>query len=387
MRILIVATRHVGDITSGADLRLFSHLRTLRRQHEFCLLHAAPRSSIPESFRIDLTEIFGDRIRVVKEEGFDWRRLVRPLGPMAISAHPLIWRRSVTRAVEAFDPDVLHADMLQACIVTPPKLRRRALAFGQDSFARFSATRSIIEPNFLKRVLFAVDARAYRFYEQVYRQFAITVFLSPNDIEAAGVHKNALLVSNGVDVLPLDSLPKERVLFFGGNLQYLPNRQGIVEFIRNVFPLIAARHPGTRMIVAGRSPDKDVQALASDSVEVVSSPSNMSDLMRRAQVVVCPVSWGSGQKNKVLEGAAAGRPVVCDPHMIEGSDFVAGKHILTAKSAEDWVARISELFTDAVRRENLRQAAYAHVREQYSWERGARVIEQAYIRLAGSGEA
>lgn len=386
MRILIVTTRHVGDITSGADLRLFAHLRPMLRRHEFSLLHAAQCAPIPSEFRIDLTEFFGDRIVEHVDTGKDWRKFLRPPGPMAIAAHPFAWRRAVSAAVERFAPDVLQVDMLQACLVTPPTLRKKALAFGQDSFRRFSATRSSTEANRIKRFVFTVDALAYAFYERVYKFFGASAFLSRDDINAAGSPDNAVLVENGVHLMPPDDLPDQPTIFFGGNLQYLPNREGVFYFIREVFPALANAIPDLRVIIAGRSPAPDLLDLANDQIEIVANPPDLVALLKSARVAICPVKWGAGQKNKILEAAAAGRPIVADPHMIEGSEFVAGTHVLTASTHSDWIEKISRLLQSSEEAERLRTAARELVVKRYSWETSSAIVEGCYARLA-SGHA
>jgi len=382
MRILIITTRHVGDITSGADLRLFEHLRPMLNRHEFSLLHSVPRAPIPLEFRVDLAEFFGDRIVTFGETGRDWRKILRPPGPMAIAAHPLAWRRAVTAAVEHFAPDVLHADMLQACLVTPPALRKNALGFGQDSFRRFSATRSSTESNWLKRFVFSVDTLGYAFYERCYKRFGASAFLSMDDIVASGSPDNAVLVENGVKLQSADSLPDAPTIFFGGNLQYLPNREGVSYFIKEVFPALSKIIPGLRVIIAGRSPAPDLLDLVSDQIDIVASPADLGVLLRSARVAICPVKWGAGQKNKILEAAAAGRPIVADPHMIEGSAFEAQKHVLTASTPAEWTDAVARLLMSSEEPEKLRAAAREIVADRYSWVTSSAIVEDCYMRLA-----
>lgn len=381
MRILIVTTRHVGDITSGADLRLFEHLRPMLGRHEFSLLHSVPRARIPREFQVDLAEFFGNRIITFAETGRDWRKIFRPPGPMAIAAHPLAWRRAVASAAEHFNPDVLHADMLQACLVTPPALRKNALGFGQDSFRRFSATRSSTEVNWLKRFIYSVDTLGYGLYERCYKQFGACAFLSVDDIIASGSPENAVLVENGVALQPADSLPDAPTIFFGGNLQYLPNREGVSYFVKDIFPALSQNIPNLRLVIAGRSPERDLLNLASDKIDIVANPSDLGALLRSARVAICPVKWGAGQKNKILDAAAAGRPIVADPHMIEGSAFEAGKHVLTASTPSEWIDAVVRLLKSDDEAEKLRNSARELVRTRYSWVTSSEIIENCYLRL------
>jgi glycosyltransferase involved in cell wall biosynthesis len=198
---------------------------------------------------------------------------------------------------------------------------------------------------------------------------------------ASGSPENAVLVENGVAFQPDDSLPDAPTIFFGGNLQYLPNREGVSYFVKDIFPTLSQNIPNLHLVIAGRSPERDLLNLASDKIDIVANPSDLGALLRSARVAICPVKWGAGQKNKILDAAAAGRPIVADPHMIEGSAFEAGKHVLTARTPSEWIDAVVRLLKSDDEAEKLRTSARELVRTRYSWVTSSAIIENCYLRL------
>jgi glycosyltransferase involved in cell wall biosynthesis len=86
--------------------------------------------------------------------------------------------------------------------------------------------------------------------------------------------------------------------------------------------------------------------------------------------VVLPFVSGGGIKNKLLEAAALGMPVLCSPRAVRG--LTAGAAVACARRPREWVLQLLELWADAPTRQRLGAAARAWVVRDHTWGAVAR---------------
>ena len=108
---------------------------------------------------------------------------------------------------------------------------------------------------------------------------------------------------------------------------------------------------------------------------------NVDDLRAtvcRHAVVALPMVSGGGIKNKLLEGAAMGRPIVCTPRA--AMDLRSGGQLpfLQVRQPAEWVKGLVSLWNDEPRRQQLGRAAREWVSEYYSWAAPARNALKAF---------
>jgi glycosyltransferase involved in cell wall biosynthesis len=66
-------------------------------------------------------------------------------------------------------------------------------------------------------------------------------------------------------------------------------------------------------------------------------------MLARPGVMVVPLQTGSGMRIKVVEGLAAGRPVVSTSVGVEGLPLVAGEHVRVADDPEAFAREVVAL--------------------------------------------
>ena len=98
---------------------------------------------------------------------------------------------------------------------------------------------------------------------------------------------------------------------------------------QEVLPLVRARRPDARVVLAGSNPTPKVRGLAGPQLEVTGFLSD-ADLAARyasARVAVVPLRFGAGVKLKVVEALQEGLPLVTTPVGVQGlaglSDIIA----------------------------------------------------------------
>ncbi|WP_299650313.1 glycosyltransferase family 4 protein [uncultured Jannaschia sp.] len=117
------------------------------------------------------------------------------------------------------------------------------------------------------------------------------------------------------------------VMFIGG-AGHMPNRQGVLWFLKNCWPRVHAAVPDAIFKIVGFGDWAEVASRYGDTpgVRIVGTVDNLPDAYSDARVVVCPIREGAGSQIKVIEGCAYARPVVATT--LSGSGF--GREIAAA---------------------------------------------------------
>lgn len=217
-------------------------------------------------------------------------------------------------------------------------------------------------------------------YERAYRPMLDRVWLvTEADRRAmrvvAGV-RGLDVVPNGVDAehfRPLGVPQRERSCTFWGRLDFGPNVQALEWFCGKVWPKVRATHPDATFTVYGFSPTPAVRALVGrDGIELVPDLPDLREAIAEHQVVVFPFVSGGGIKNKFLEAAAMGKPIVCSAVALNGLRAPSESGTVLAKSPDDWVRALSALWSDPVKRARAGEAARKWVVTHHSWDTAAR---------------
>jgi glycosyltransferase involved in cell wall biosynthesis len=194
-----------------------------------------------------------------------------------------------------------------------------------------------------------------------------------------------VVIPNAADVerlqpRPGDVPPDGRTVLFFGLLATVPNVDGVVYFLREIWPRIAAARPDARFVIVGADPAPAIRAHAGPGVTIVGPVDDLQPYLAAAAVVVVPLRLGSGTRLKILEAWAMARPVVSTALGAEGLEAVSGRHLLIADDAADFASAVVRVLSEPELGEALGRAGRALVTERYSWRRAAGALE-AFFRL------
>lgn len=216
-------------------------------------------------------------------------------------------------------------------------------------------------------------------YERSYRSLLDRVWVvSEADRRAmrwiAGVRRQDV-IPNGVDgdyYAPLERPERERSCVFWGRLDFGPNIQALEWFCGRVWPAVRRAVPDARFTIYGFQPTAPVRNLAGrDGIALVADLPDLRGEIARHAVVVLPFVSGGGIKNKLLEAASMGRPIVCSPRACGGLRTGGATPMVMARSAAEWVKALTGLWSAAEVRRSLGQGARAWVLAQHTWRAAA----------------
>jgi len=203
--------------------------------------------------------------------------------------------------------------------------------------------------------------------------------VSPRDAKLlrwiAGPQRVAM-VRNGVDLdyyFPSDEQPIEHSLAFWGRMDFEPNIDAMTWFVRRVWPALRAGFRGATLRIVGKNPTPAVRELERyEGVTVTGAVEDVRFEARRASVTVLPMRCGGGIKNKLLEAAAMGLPIVASPTALRGLDMTHPQRtVQVCNHPGEWVETIRRLWQDAALRNELGRRARKWVEREHDWSRAA----------------
>ena len=182
------------------------------------------------------------------------------------------------------------------------------------------------------------------------------------------------------EVVPPPAVP---ALFFIGTYGYRPNVDAAEYLIHRVFPLVRARRPDARLLIAGESVDKlPSHARPPANVDFSGFVPDLADLYRRATIVCCPILAGGGTRIKIIEAAAARKPIVSTTVGAEGLALTNGKEILLRDSPQAFAEACVDLLDDPMRAAALGNAAFAEARRHYERDGIVASIARTFVTSA-----
>ena len=194
------------------------------------------------------------------------------------------------------------------------------------------------------------------------------------------------VVPNGVDLDYFRSSPRSAprgppTLLFFGAIDYYPNTDAILFFLRDVFPQLLARYPDLRLHIVGRKPPESIVAQRTTNIEVTGVVDDVRPWLERADVVIVPLRIGGGTRLKILEGMAMGKAIVSTTLGAEGIEVTPEHDVLVADDAAAFVAQIGRLLDDPGLRRRIGTSARQLVASRYSWKAAVEGLSSFYAEL------
>ena len=157
-----------------------------------------------------------------------------------------------------------------------------------------------------------------------------------------------------------------RTLMFIGSYGYEPNIEAAEQLITQVFPLVLARRPDARLLIAGARSERLPSATRSPpSVEFLGFVDDVATVYARAGVACCAIRAGGGTRIKIIEAAAWSIPTVSTPLGAEGLSFSNETEIVLAETTEQLAAGCVALLDEPERARAIGAAAHRRAAETY----------------------
>jgi glycosyltransferase involved in cell wall biosynthesis len=167
-------------------------------------------------------------------------------------------------------------------------------------------------------------------------------------------------------------------LVFIGSMDWLPNVDAVLYFVRQILPLIRQVRPETTLAIVGRTPPPKITRLAAGDprIQVTGTVPDIRPYLWSSAVAIVPLRIGGGTRLKIYEAMAAQIPVVSTTIGAEGLSVHPPHDIRLADTPAHFAAQCLELLATPQLRARLAQAAADMVTAHFSWEQVARAFEK-----------
>jgi len=391
VKILWICPTFLHPTTRGGQIRTLGMLRELNRSHEihFAALQRPEDGSegVARSaeYCTQSYPVFHDPPKT-RSTAFGIQALTSIFSqmPLAVSR----WRSSALRLridqlLKEQRFDHLVCDFLAAA-PNVPVMQRAALFQHNVETIIWDRLRDTAS-NPINRLIYRYEAARMLEYERsMCRAAARVIAVSEEDAERMrslfGIpHVSA--VPTGVDIdffaPPADPAPIAD-LMFTGSMNWMPNIDGVSFFCRDVLPLILARKPDCRVVIAGRTPPPSITRLSEihPNLSVTGTVPDIRPYLWGSKVCIVPLRVGGGTRLKIYEAMAARIPVVSTQVGAEGLPVSHGENILLADEPQQFADACLDLLASRDQRDRLSERAWNLVASHYSWKQAAECFER-----------
>ena len=389
-------------IVSGGRLRMYHVLRALARRGHALTVLSFWRS---EEQRLGLEQLAAElAIDVVAVPLARLSHTLRtPSGMMRLMATQVHGRPidivnwSQATMFQALDQvlattpiDLIQVEWPYLASYTLAHPRIPSILITHDIFSVALSRRADLAKNPLDRFWLQYQAKAWKRYEaSLYGQFPAVVAMSSVDAEIIRQRQpsaNAVVLPNGVDTVDLtpgDIRPQVRNLLFIGAPTHAPNLDAACWLLTEIWPMLRQHNPKLKLTLVNLD-HPQVRACLQPGVELLGRVPDLKPIYRQADIAMIPLRAGSGTRLKILEAFAFGVPVVSTTIGWEGLEVEPGQHLLSADSAQDFVAAVEQLINNPDDRERLTSHARELVVERYDWSHIAYLHETVYADVLES---
>ena len=170
-------------------------------------------------------------------------------------------------------------------------------------------------------------------------------------------------------------------MIYVGNFSWLPNLQGLLWFLREVWPEIIEEFSDAKIFVVGKNPSDEIIRFKGENVIVTGYVNNVKPWIEKAEIFLVPLFSGGGIRIKILEAMAMGKPTVSTSIGAEGIGVSDMKNIIISDNKENFVKSIKLLFNNKKIRDNLSKNSRKLIKEKYSFEVIEKALTQAIDNL------
>lgn len=157
-------------------------------------------------------------------------------------------------------------------------------------------------------------------------------------------------VPTGIDVTKDLSIDSETIeypsIFHIGALDWMPNQEGLIWFLENVWTELRTDFPDLKFYIAGRGDASWFNAAKYPNVVLLGEIDDAAQFIKSKAIMIVPLFSGSGMRVKIIEGMSLGKAIVSTSIGIEGIKHVDKENVLLANEAEEYKNAIVSLLDD-----------------------------------------
>ena len=314
---------------------------------------------------------------------------------------PNIYNLNIFKGIfTEFKPDVIFLGLNELSLYITPFLKEYKhpstpiIFFPRDSCILNIETWLKNENSLANKIIGSIKLRLRKRALNKYRYscFEKYIYLSERDaekfkefIQKGKILLKTIVIPSGVDTE--EFLPQKRGgkyldrinLLFTGVLDYPPNEDASLVLIRDIFPSISNKFENVYLSLVGRNPTKRILKACKGSGRIIITGyvENIETYYQNSDIYICPVNFGSGMKNKILEAMASGLPVISFYEGVSGINNIEESGLLVVNNIDEMLRELERLILNPILCQQLGEKNRNFVEGRYSWN----VICRRYMKL------
>lgn len=408
MKILWLNAGLLLPLDKGGKLRTWHLMRHLAQRHDISYLSFADPAETAANLE-GMREVASHVVTVPRSDAgkgtatfyLDAARYLLDPAPYAVAKYrSAAYRAAIDRLLAERRFDALICDFLPPVVNLPESLPCPAILFTHNVEAEIWRRHAENATNPAGRLLLTQQwRRMLRFERDALARFDLVLAVSEADgqtfsrLYPGALKRPAHVVQTGVDTsyfapVPPPASARPAHLVFTGSMDWLPNEDGMLYFVREILPRIRQIEPDVTLSIIGRAPTAAVKRLADIAgIEVTGRVDDVRPHIAAGSVYVVPLRIGGGTRLKIFEAMSMGKAVVSTTVGAEGLPVTSGQNVMIADEPARFAHAVIHLIRDTDSRRRIEAEARQLVVERYDWSAVAQDFEHAFGRMSSAGTA
>lgn len=233
---------------------------------------------------------------------------------------------------------------------------------------------AVNEKNALKRIYLKIQADRLKKYEleQLSKVDGITTVTDYDLSVLASYCKPSQIKVIPFGLYPLPSeeaIPVNlNAIAFIGALDWMPNQEAIIWFLKEAWPKIFKKFPNLRFHLAGRNAPAHLISLAKQQEGVVfhGEVPDSKEFLSQFSIIIAPLFSGSGIRVKIIEAMQHGKVVIASAKAADGIPAIPGKHLIIADNADEFLTALTNLTEHPETISQISADATAFIQEKFN---------------------
>jgi len=171
-------------------------------------------------------------------------------------------------------------------------------------------------------------------------------------------------------------------LFFIGSLDWRPNKEGLLWFIKEIWPTIHKKFPQFTFSIAGRNTPKSIKKWNGKSnIFIHGEVDSPKEFIQEHGLMVVPILSGSGTRVKIIEAMMLEKCVLSTSVGVEGLPLQNEKHYFLTNTLEDFIDVITQLSSNDKKREMVEVEAKKIIRNSFDLEQNSTDLYKYYTEF------
>ena len=170
-------------------------------------------------------------------------------------------------------------------------------------------------------------------------------------------------------------------VLFLGSFNHPPNVHAAELLVEQIMPRVRQKIRNVLLVMVGRNPPPWLLRQQNQDTVFTGEVEDPRPFVAGADVLVAPIFFGSGTRQKLVDYMALGRPIVSTTKGAEGLEMQDGIHYVRRDAVESFSEAILQLLHDEELGRLLGHNARELARKSYSWDAQSTKLLAAYSRI------